>query len=74
MELTQSVLWLLTLKTGKLPDHRYLNTPDGKKVSSVIASINQFRQHPLDYIEGLETSVKGAIAGLPAEIVKAFQE
>jgi L-ribulokinase len=28
---------------------------------------NQFRQHPLDYIEGLESSVKGALAKLPAE-------
>ncbi|MBA7657612.1 Ribulokinase [subsurface metagenome] len=27
---------------------------------------NQFRQHPLDYIEGLEASVKGALAKLPA--------
>jgi L-ribulokinase len=32
-------------------------------------SINQFRQHPLDYIEGLENSVKGAIAGLTPEEV-----
>jgi L-ribulokinase len=31
--------------------------------------LNQFRQHPLDYIEGLELSVKGAIKGLPAEVV-----
>lgn len=29
---------------------------------------NQFRQHPLDYIEGLETSVKEAIAKAPAAI------
>jgi L-ribulokinase len=29
-------------------------------------SRNQFRQHPLDYIEGLEACVKGALAKLPA--------
>ncbi len=29
---------------------------------------NQFRQHPLDYIDGLEASVKGALAKLPAEV------
>lgn len=28
-------------------------------------SKNQFRQHPLDYIEGLETAVGGALAKLP---------
>jgi len=26
------------------------------------ASINQFRQHPLDYIEGLETTIKNCIS------------
>jgi L-ribulokinase len=31
---------------------------------------NRFRQHPLDYIEGLEKSVRGAIKGLPEEIIK----
>jgi L-ribulokinase len=30
--------------------------------------INQFRQHPLDYIEGLEQSVRGALSGLSEEV------
>jgi L-ribulokinase len=29
-------------------------------------AINQYRQHPLDYIEALETSVKQALAKCPA--------
>ena len=33
-------------------------------------SVNQFRQHPLDYMEGLEQTVIGAISGLPDEVVK----
>jgi len=33
-------------------------------------SVNQFRQHPLDYVEGLEQSVKGALKGLPADVAK----
>jgi len=32
-------------------------------------SINQFRQHPLDYIEGLEQSVKGSLSGLSREVI-----
>jgi len=32
-------------------------------------SENRFRQHPLDYIEGMEQSVKEAIRGLSSEIV-----
>ena len=33
-------------------------------------SVNRFRQHPLDYIEGLEQSVRGAIKGLSREVIK----
>ncbi|MFN3490303.1 MAG: ribulokinase [Emticicia sp.] len=31
-------------------------------------SISQFRQHPLDYIEGLENAIKGTLEGLSVEI------
>lgn len=31
-------------------------------------SISQFRQHPLDYLEGLESAIKGALDGLSQEI------
>jgi L-ribulokinase len=34
------------------------------------SSINQFRQHPLDYIEGLQNSVRGAIESVDTEIIK----
>lgn len=33
-------------------------------------SISQFRQHPLDYIEGLESAIKGALEGISEEIKK----
>jgi L-ribulokinase len=32
-------------------------------------SENQFRQHPADYIEGLEQSVRGAISGLTPDVI-----
>ena len=35
--------------------------PDGAMVYYCNASVNQFRQHPLDYIEGLESSVTLAL-------------
>ncbi|MDX9930674.1 MAG: ribulokinase [Bacteroidales bacterium] len=43
--------------------------PRWKKGLYCDPSGNRFRQHPLDYIEGLEQSVKGALEGLPPEVV-----
>lgn len=34
------------------------------------ASINQFRQHPLDYVEGLEATIKGCLQKAGPEIAK----
>ena len=59
-------------ENGKIAGSSVFEYPRWKKGLFCDASINQFRQHPLDYVEGLEYSVKGAIAGLPAEIVKAI--
>jgi len=44
--------------------------PRWKKGLYCDPAANQFRQHPLDYIEGLERSVKGAIKGLGKEIIR----
>lgn len=33
---------------------------------------NQFRQHPLDYIEGLENSIRGALAQLDQRVVEGI--
>lgn len=44
--------------------------PRWKKSLYCNPSVNQFRQHPLDYLEGLEHSVKGALRGLSEEIIK----
>jgi L-ribulokinase len=43
--------------------------PRWKKGLYCSPSVNSFRQHPLDYTEGLEYTVKGAIGGLPASTV-----
>ena len=54
---------------GKICGTAVFEYPRWKKGSFCDPSINQFRQHPLDYIEGLEQSVKGALTGLSPEIV-----
>ena len=55
---------------GKIIGTSVFEYPRWKKGLFCDPSINQFRQHPLDYIEGLEQSVKGALAGLTPEVVK----
>ena len=55
-----------------------VDTFNGKEISSEVfyyqrwekglycnPAKNQFRQHPLDYIEGLEKSIKGALLNAP---------
>ncbi len=57
-----------------------VDTANGKEIASSVFEYprwksgkycspksNQFRQHPLDYIEGLEFTVKDAVAKLPKE-------
>ena len=43
--------------------------PRWKKGLYCDPSVNMFRQHPLDYIEGLENSIKEALRGLNDEII-----
>jgi|WetSurSiteA1Bulk_404760.scaffolds.fasta_scaffold20179_1 L-ribulokinase len=55
---------------GEIVGTSVFEYPRWKKGLFCNPSINQFRQHPLDYIEGLEQSVKGAISSLSPEVVK----
>jgi L-ribulokinase len=54
---------------GKIVGSSVFEYPRWGKGMFCDPSINQFRQHPLDYIEGLEQSVKGALAGLTPDVV-----
>jgi len=60
-----------------------VDTADGREVSSAVfyyprwkagkycdPTVSQFRQHPRDYLEGLEQSVKGALAQAGPEVAK----
>jgi L-ribulokinase len=60
---------IVDTENGKIAGSSVFEYPRWKKGLYCDPSINQFRQHPLDYIEGLESSVKGAIAGLSGEII-----
>jgi len=55
---------------GKIAGTSVVEYPRWKKGLYCDPSINQFRQHPLDYIEGLEQSVTKALKGLSSDIVK----
>jgi L-ribulokinase len=55
---------------GKITGTSVFEYPRWKKGLYCDPSINQFRQHPLDYIEGLEQTVKGALNGLSQEIIR----
>ncbi|NSW95589.1 MAG: ribulokinase [Bacteroidales bacterium] len=53
---------------GEIAGSSVFEFPRWKKGLYCDPSVNQFRQHPLDYTEGLEFSVKGALNGLPDSI------
>ena len=54
---------------GEIVGTSVFEYPRWKKGLYCDPSANRFRQHPLDYIEGMEYSVKEALKGLPAEII-----
>ncbi|MBG0859508.1 MAG: ribulokinase [Bacteroidales bacterium] len=55
---------------GRIVGTAVFEYPRWKKGLFCDPSANQFRQHPLDYIEGLEKSVRGALKGLKREVIK----
>jgi L-ribulokinase len=55
---------------GEIVGTSVYDYPRWKKGLFCDPSINQFRQHPLDYIEGLEISVKQALKGLDQKVIK----
>jgi len=55
---------------GRIVGTAVFEYPRWKKGLFCDPSANQFRQHPLDYIEGLERSVRGALKGLKREVIK----
>jgi len=61
---------IVDTSNGKIAGTSVVEYPRWKKGLYCDPSINQFRQHPLDYTEGLEQSVKNALRGLPADKVK----
>ena len=55
---------------GEIVGSSVFDYPRWKKGLFCDPAANQFRQHPLDYLEGLENSVKGAMSGLDSEVIK----
>ena len=59
-------------KDGTFKGSSVFEYPRWKKGLYCDPAINQFRQHPLDYLEGLEKSVKGALQGLSPDIIRQY--
>jgi len=55
--------------SGAIISSSVFDYPRWKKGLFCDPAVNMFRQHPLDYIEGLEQTVKGALKGLNPEII-----
>jgi L-ribulokinase len=60
---------IVDTSNGDIAGASVFEYPRWKKGHFCDPSINQFRQHPLDYIEGLEQSVRGALNGLTADLI-----
>jgi L-ribulokinase len=60
---------IVDTSNGSIAGTSVFEYPRWKKGLFCNPSANQFRQHPLDYIEGLEQSVRGAINGLSRDII-----
>jgi len=70
---TDSVRAVIVQVTGKpLAEavRYYPRWRDGKYIDS---SVNMFRQHPLDYLEGLEESIKELLSKVPNNIVNSIK-
>lgn len=60
---------IVNTKNGEFAGSSVFEYPRWKKGLYCNPAENRFRQHPLDYIEGLEQSIKGAVNGLPPSII-----
>lgn len=59
---------VVNTSTGETVGTHVFEYPRWKKGLFCNPSISQFRQHPLDYLEGLEQSIKGALSHVSEEI------
>lgn len=59
---------VVNAQTGETVGTNVFEYPRWKKGLYCEPAISQFRQHPLDYLEGLEQSIRGALAGVSEEI------
>lgn len=64
---------LVNAQDGAIIATSVFNYPRWKEGLYCIPAKNQFRQHPLDYIEGLERTIKDCINQVDANIVKNIQ-
>jgi L-ribulokinase len=61
---------IVSASNGEIVGTSVFEYPRWKKGLYCDPASNRFRQHPLDYIEGLENTVKGAMKGLSNEVIE----
>lgn len=59
---------IVNTQTGEEAGTSVFNYPRWEQGKYCDPTKNQFRQHPLDYLEGLEKTIVGALDGVPAEV------
>lgn len=59
---------VVNAQTGEPAATYVFEYPRWKKGLYCEPAISQFRQHPLDYLEGLEATIQGALAGVSEEV------
>ena len=61
---------IIDAKSGEEKAASVFYYPRWKKGLYCNASLNQFRQHPLDYVEGLETTIKDCLQKAGKDVAK----
>ena len=64
---------LIDAANGREMSHAVFTYPRWKKGLYCAPTTNQFRQHPLDYVEGLEATIRQCLKNAPSVNISAIK-